>query len=233
MRWLHAPGHAGSIGPEVIKFAFNLRPLVVDWSEMYWNTDDLKLAETGYQHYIGPVVRFDSRKRPVGHDVVVSVHKDAKIIHTESFFVSGEVRQLIKYFPERHGKAVVFEWEGVRVLGIFWHPHPNPFRRINLVLPKYERGVHRVQAVQSRLEERFKPDVVLNGGDLQLGEGSQFVHPNMYASRNKMHYRRHRIDWQMWKGAKFVFDSFVRIDPAKINKGMDHMWTMLRILRDS
>lgn len=231
IKWLHAPGHAGSIGPKVVQLARNLDPLIIDWSEAYWNVDDIRENAKNYHHFVGPPVRFDARKRPVGHDVVISVREDAKVVHQESFFVSGEFARVIKYFPERHGKAVVLEYQDLTILGVFWHPHPVPFK-FPKVLAKYKRGMDRVNEVQRRLEERFEPDLVLSGGDLQLGEGNQWVNPNSYASRNKMWYRHHRIDWQMWKSKMFANIYFHLINPAKVNKGMDHIWTMLGLQRE-
>lgn len=229
MKWLHAPGHVRDLGPNVVKFAENLHPLVIDWSEAYYNIGDIRTHAPSYHHFVGPVVRYDSRKRPVGHDVVISVRKDADIKHTESFFISGEVRRLIKYFPERHGKAVVFNHLGVVYLITAWHPHPVPFKFVKMVLPKYRRGVGRVQKKQRELEEQFKPDVVLNGGDLQTGPGKRWAHPNQFAKRNGMRWHNKKIDWQMWKGKVARFVSFVTLDPRKINRNLDHPWTMLTL----
>lgn len=227
IKWLHAAGHVGDVGPRVVEFAKNLDPLLIDWSEMFKNIDELREHVKNYTHFAGQVVRIDSRGRPVGHDVVLSIRKDADIIHRETFFISHEVKRLPKYFPERHGKAVVVDWQGVRILLVAWHPHPVPFKLPILVLPKYKDGVRRVQVVQRRLEQEYEPDVVLNGGDLQLGEGNQWVHPNNFASRNHMWYRHKGIDWQMAKGKRVRIKDFKVYKPSRINKGMDHPWTML------
>lgn len=227
-RWLHAPGHSGSVRKGVIQFAIKKKPLLIDWSEMYRNIADLEKHGVGYQHFVGKKRRTDARNRVVNHDVVISVRDDAEIIHQEEFFVSKEIPSNLKYMPERWGKAVVVRHAGEVILLLAWHPQPNPLRRRDLVLPSYRRGVRRVEAVQSRLEAAFSPDLVLNGGDLQLGPGSEEVHPNQMAKRTKMRYRRVHIDWQLWKGAYRVV-SFKKHYPSTVNKGMDHVWTMLNL----
>jgi hypothetical protein len=231
IEWLHAPGHAGSVQQGPIEMAVATQAHLIDWSEMYWNCDELREHGDGYKHFFGDPGRTDSRGRSVNHDVVISVRKDAKVIHNESFFVCAEVKSNIKYMPERHGKAVVVDFEGVRVLLIAWHPHPNPFRRPKEVLPKYRRSVRRVQKVQDRLVARYKPNLVLNGGDLQLRTGPTPIHPNRYAKRNRMDSKSHKIDWQMWLGAAFKFESFKKLYPQKVHPKMDHVWTLLTLER--
>ena len=227
--WLHAPGHAGSINKRVIDFALAMEPTVIDWSEMYWNTDDLKLEGGLYHHLIGPELLRDSRNRPVNHDVVISVHPDATIVHHESFWISRAIPERIKYMPQRHGKAIVFDYDGSRVLLVAWHPHPKPTRRPFLVLPVYRRGVRRVQRVQNRLERTYQPDLVLNGGDLQLGAGPTWVFPNRFAERNGMFYQRVHIDWQMWRGDGWRKIKHTVRRPRRVNPKMDHKWMFLTL----
>lgn len=229
VKWLHAPGHAGSVNKDVIEFAIKLDSLIIDWSEMYWNVDELRKFGEGYNHFIGKPKKKDDRGRVVNHDVVISTRKDAKVIHDEEFFVSSQVSSNLKYMPTRYGKARVIKFKGQTILIIAWHPQPNPTHpaRIKEVLPRYRRGVTRVQEVQDRLEKKFKPDLVLNGGDLQLGPGQEWIYPNQYAKRNKMSFRRNQIDWQMWRGKGFKFGTFRKRDASKINPGIDHLWTVL------
>lgn len=229
LKWLHAPGHSHSIGPNVIEFAVNLKPTVIDWSEMYFNIDDLRDNAKNYHHFAGPNKRTDRRGRVVNHDVILSVTKDANIKHREEFFVAPEISKILKYMPERWGKAMVFELEDQIGLFIGWHPQPGALRWLNLVLPNYRKSVQRVEEVQSRLEREYKPDIVLNGGDLQLGSGRRWVCPNKLADRQKMSYRYHKIDWQMFKGFGLKVLRFVTLDPSKINKGMDHLWTFMTL----
>lgn len=229
IKWLHAPGHAHSIGPKVIEFARNLNPTVIDFSETYWNLSDVRDVLHDWHIFAGSPKRRDARGRIVNFDVVVALQPGVEILHTEEFFVSGEVKQNLKYMPERWGKAIVFEVDGFRVLGIFWHPQPNPFRWLRLVLPKYKRGVERVENKQRELEAGYQPDLVLNGGDLQLGPGSKWAYPNQMAARLNMWVKREKIDWQMWKGNVFKLVTHQIIDPSKINKGMDHLWMMLNL----
>lgn len=229
VKWLHAPGHAGSVQKAVIEYAIGLDPLVIDWSEMYWNVDELEKYGKGYNHFIGDPKRKDKRGRVVNHDVVISTSKTAKVLHDEEFFISKEIAPNLKYMPERWGKARVIQSDGLVVLIVIAHPQPNPFRRIALVLPSYRRGVRRTQRTQRELELQFKPDLVFYGGDLQLGFGARWVYPNKYAERNDMRYRRHKIDWQLWKGRGFKFVSFVTKNPKPFHKKMDHLWTLLTL----
>lgn len=230
--WLHASGHAGSVNKAVIELALHEKPTVVDWTEMYWNTGDLRLNGKGYWHVIGDPVRRDSRDRPVGHDVVISVTKDANLVHAESFYVSRQITSNIKYMPERHGKAVVFDYAGTRVLIVAWHPHANPFRRVGLVLPVYRKSMKRAEAVQRRLTVKFKPDLILHGGDLQLGMGSKWVYPNQMAKRLGLKFERHGIDWQMWRGAQFHVKHSLTASPKKANPRMDHPWAVLTLTKE-
>lgn len=227
VKWLHAQGHAGSINKDVITFAIKTKALVIDWSEMYWNVDELRKFGDGYDHFIGKAKKRDERGRVPNHDVIISTRKDAKILHEEEFFVSRKVANNIKYMPTRYGKARVIEHDGVITLIVAWHPQPNPMRRREEVLPIYKRGVERVEEVQNRLATKFNPDLILNGGDLQLGVGLEWVYPNQFAKRNAMSYRRHKIDWQLWRGNKFKFLSFRKKFPSTVNKAMDHVWTVL------
>lgn len=230
VKWIHASGHAGSVTNAVIDLALSEVPLIVDWSEMYWNTDNLAKFDD-YDHFVGQAHRYDSRKRPVGHDVVISTHKDATVLHDREFYVDSEISRFIKYMPERYGKARVIEYKGQRILIIAWHPQPNPFRRILVVLPHYRRSVRRVERVQHQMVARWAPDLVLNGGDLQVGPGLLRPYPNRMAKRLGMHFRRHKIDWQMWAGKRWTLSDFTTIDPSKANKGMDHLWTLLLLTK--
>lgn len=230
-KWLHAPGHAGSMTKPVIELAISTKALLIDWSEMYWNVDELEKYGKGYTHFTGEngkAGRKDKRNRTVNHDVIISIRSDVKIIHMEEFWVDAAIRSNLKYMPERHGKAVVVEYEGETIVLVAWHPQPNPYRRIKLVLPHYRRSVRRVQRVQTRLEKDYGPSLVLNGGDLQLGIGKRWAYPNQMAKRLGMKWRRHKIDWQMWKG-DWKFVSFNKIVPSKANRGMDHLWTTLTL----
>lgn len=229
LKWLHAPGHSRSIGPNVIKLATELDPTVIDWSEMYFNVHDLVETAKGYHHFVGQARRKDARGRVVNHDVIISVDKKHTVTHQEEFFVGKEIPRILKYMPERWGKAMVF-WVGDQtVLIVAWHPQPGPLRLLNLVLPQYRRSVQRVQDIQTKLEKEFEPDVVLNGGDLQLGVGSRWVHPNKLANRLKMQWRNHTIDWQMYKGVGLKLLGFKTINPDTVNKGMDHIWTLMTL----
>lgn len=229
LKWLHAPGHSRSIGPNVIQLAVNLDPVVIDWSEMNHNVDDLVATAKGYLHFIGPPKRTDARGRVVNHDVIISVRKGVTITHQEEFFVGREIPVNLKYMPERWGKAIVFWFEGQTILLVAWHPQPNPLRWMKLVLPQYRRSVRRVEEIQARLEKEFAPDIVLNGGDLQLGPGNRWVHPNKLAARHDMLWQRHKIDWQMYKGFGLKLIGFKTIDPSTVNPGMDHMWTEMTL----
>lgn len=229
LKWLHAPGHSRSIGSNVIKLATNLEPDLIDWSEMNFNIGDLVETAKEYEHFIGPPKRKDARGRVVNHDVIISVKKDHEIKHKEEFFVGREIPKILKYMPERWGKAIVVRVEDQTVLLVAWHPQPGPLRFINLVLPQYRRSVERVQEIQRKLEKEFNPDIVLNGGDLQLGVGTRWVHPNKLAERLDMQWRNHKIDWQMFKGLGVKLRGFRVIDPSVINKGMDHIWTFITL----
>lgn len=229
IKWLHAPGHSRSIGPNVIEFATSQEPTVIDWSEMYFNVDDLVHTALNYHHFIGQPKRTDRRGRVVNHDVILSVTKSATVTHQEEFFVCQEISMFLKYMPERWGKAMVFWLEDEIVLFMGWHPQPGAFRHLAAVMPGYRKSVRLVQAKQEELEKEFQPTIVMNGGDLQLPVGRMRVHPNKLAERLKMSWRNHVIDWQMWKGFGVKLRGFKTLDPSVINKGMDHLWTFLHL----
>lgn len=231
IKWLHAPGHVRSIGPKVIDLAKTFDPLIIDWSEIYFNIADLRKNAPGYHHFIGEAKRTDARGRVVNHDVAISVKKQEglRITHQEDFFVGKEIPRILKYMPERWGKALVFTVAEQTILILVWHPQPVPFKFVNLVLPQYRRSVRRVQEKQLELEKKFEPDIVLNGGDLQLGVGNRWVHPNRLANRLKMQWQNHRIDWQMYKGFGVKMLGFRTFDPSTVNKGMDHIWTFMTL----
>lgn len=229
IKWLHAPGHSHSIGPEVISFATQQSPTIIDWSEMYFNINDLVETATKYNHFIGKPKRTDRRGRVVNHDVILSVDKRHTITHQEEFFVGAEVSRILKYMPERWGKAIVFWVDDQVVLAVAWHPQPGALRWTNLVLPQYRKSVKRVEKKQRELEKTFKPNVVLNGGDLQLFEGRRWVCPNKMGERLGMQWKSHKIDWQLFKGFGLKLVNFTTLDPSKVNRGMDHLWTVLTI----
>lgn len=233
LKWLHAPGHSRSIGPNVVKYATGLDADVIDWSEMNFNVPDLVRNAPTYHHFIGPPKRMDARGRIVNHDVVISLKLKHEILHREEFFVGREIPKILKYMPERWGKALVFKTDDQTVLIVAWHPQPGALRWMNLVLPQYRRSVQRVYDIQKRLEKEFKPDVVLNGGDLQLTVGHRWVCPNKLAERLGMQWKNHRIDWQMYKGFGVKLLNFVVLDPSRINKGMDHVWTLMTLRKAS
>jgi hypothetical protein len=232
IKWLHASGHAGSVTADVIDRAVRTNALVIDWSEMYWNIDDLKKFGNGYEHFTGQPDRKDARGRIVNHDVVLSVREDVKVLHKEEFWVDAQITPFLKYMPERHGKAMVLKFMSQVILVVAWHPQPNPLRRVGIVLPHYKRSVRRVQRVQRRLQKAFGPDLVLNGGDLQLGPGKSWVCPNNVADRLNMRTRHHKIDWQMFKGKGWEVKDFSTIDPSAFNKGMDHKWLSLWLQKE-
>lgn len=227
LKWLHAPGHAGSINKEVIQHAKSFDPLVIDWSEMYWNVDELRKYGTGYRHFIGAPKKVDGRGRVVNHDVIISTRNDAKVLHDEEFFVAKEFTPNMKYMPTRYGKARVIKWKDQIALIVIWHPQPKPTKWLGLVLSDYRRSVKRVTKVQQRLEAEFQPTIVFNGGDLQLGRGEKWYYPNQLASRLNLRHKNRTIDWQMWSGANL--EAFEPFDPAEVNPTMDHMWTLLTL----
>lgn len=229
LKWLHAPGHSGSVGPNVVELATSLLPDVIDWSEMYHNIDDLVSTAKDYNHFLGQPKRTDARGRVVNHDVVISINKKHTVTHQEEFFVGREIPLFFKYMPERWGKAVVFWVEDQTVLLIAWHPQPGAFRHALAVLPQYRRSVQRVQDIQTKLIKEFKPDIVLNGGDLQLGPGNRWISPNKLANRLGMAWQCHVIDWQMYKGFGVKMREFITVNPSNVNKGMDHMWTLMTL----
>jgi hypothetical protein len=229
IKWLHAPGHSRSIGPRVIKMATDMEPMVIDWSEMSFNIGDLVQTAKGYHHFIGPPKRTDRRGRVVNHDVVISVEKLFDVIHQEEFFIGKEIPAFIKYMPERWGKALVISAGNETILVVAWHPQPGPLRHVAAVLPQYRRSVLRVQEKQQELEKQFSPTIVLNGGDLQLGPGKRWAHPNNLAKRLHMTWRNHGIDWQMFKGFGVELQHFTPVDPSVINLGMDHIWTLMTL----
>lgn len=227
IKWLHAPGHSRSVGPKVIERAVKTGAQVIDWSEMYFNIDDLLKHAPEYDHFVGEPQQTDSRGRVVNHDVVISIRAGRKILHKEEFFVD-KARINAKIHPERRGKALVFEDLGVRVLVIAWHPQPAVLKRPMVLLPGYKESVRRVEAVHDRLVSKYNPDLVVAGGDLQLGKGTKWFYPNRMAHRMKLDWHNIKIDWQMWSPA-FREIRFHTIDPSTIQKGMDHPW-MVRVL---
>lgn len=227
VKWLHAPGHAGSVTQAVVERAVATNALIIDWSEMYWNTGNLKTGAPHYNHFIGKNLSPDSRKRIPNHDVVISTRSDALVIHDEEFFVDREIKGFAKYMPERHGKARVILYDGLTILIIAWHPQPNPLRRMALVFPHFKRSVRRVEKIQEVLIKEFNPDIVLNGGDLQMGPGRTWIAPNQMAKRLGMQVSRVKIDWQLWKGEGWKKEKTFTIDPSHVNKGMDHEWSVL------
>lgn len=226
VKWLHAPGHARSIGPKVAHRAGQTRAHVIDATEMYFDLPTWRATLTGYQHFTASGCKVDARHRNVGHDVVVSVRRDCKVIDHGQFFVAAQGVPL-KYRPERHGVWVLFELpDGTRVLIVAWHPQPG---RLLHMLGLYRRQTQRVVAQLQRLTAKYSPDLVLAGGDLQVGSGGRAMSPNVMARSLGMESAAHKIDWQMWsKGWKSVGHHL--IDPSHINRGMDHRW-MVRTLR--
>lgn len=228
IKWLHAPGHSGSVDAKVVDRAFRSHALVIDWTEMYHNVSSLKHLCPDYNHFVGSPRRKDSRNRVVNHDVVISTHSSAKIVYDEEFFVDDQLGFNLKYHPTRYGKARVVEYQGVRILIVAWHPQPGALHNLKIVLPHYRRSVARVSDVIHRLTLVHKPDLVLAGGDLQLGRGNKAFFPNKLAERLGLASANNKIDWQMWSESWDVAESHL-IDPSKINPNMDHMW-MERIL---
>lgn len=231
VKWLHAPGHAGSINKEVIQYATGLDALVIDWSEMYWNTDELRQHAGGYRHFIGEAKAPDSRGRVPNHDVVISTRSDAAVLHDEEFFVAREFTPNAKYMPARYGKARVVRWNGEIILIIAWHPQPKATKWLGTVLSGYRNSVRRVEKIQKRLVQDYNPTIIFNGGDLQLGRGEKWYYPNQLAERLGLQHKNRTIDWQMWAGARF--QDFVILDPAHVNPKMDHKWTLLELVKTS
>lgn len=224
VKWLHAPGHVRSIGPNVIERAVETDALIIDWTEAYFNTRDLTGYASEYYHFVGKRKKKDRRGRIPNHDVVISVRKDvgAKVVHQEEFFVDRAYKMTLKINPERWGKAMVIDWEDTRILAVFWHPQYGAHRR-PLIRRGYKKSVERVERVIRRLNSKYGPDLVLAGGDLQLRRGEAWYYPNKMANRLGLKSDNHGIDWQMWsRGWKSEWDRV--IDPSKINSGMDHPW---------
>jgi hypothetical protein len=227
VKWLHAPGHARSMGPAVIERGVASHSLVIDWSEMYFNIDDLRAHGDGYNHFVGKPKTKDKRGRVVNHDVVISTRDDAKVIYDEEFFVDKASNINFKIHPERWGKARVIEWRGLRILVMAWHPQPKARARLQ-ILDGYKQSVRRVEAVYHKLVNSFEPDLVLLGGDLQLPKGNKWYYPNRLALRLKLRYANHHIDWQMWS-KDWITDREHELNMRKINAGIDHPW-MVRYL---
>lgn len=225
IKWLHAPGHSRSIGPAVVQRAYATKAHVIDWTEMMFNIGYLRSHTGHYHHFTAEGTRTDARNREVGHDVVISVRNDCEVLHHGQFFVANQGVPL-KYRPERHGVWVLFQApDKTKVLIVCWHPQPG---RLPRMLGLYRRETARVRAHLNHLVKKYSPDLVLAGGDLQVGPGPRAIAPNHFAESLGLDSDYHKIDWQFWSQGWRTAKHWL-IDPSKINHGMDHVWMVRRL----
>jgi hypothetical protein len=207
---LNAPLHGPSWRATVGQDAFNTGADFIFWSEGYRAWPWLNDHRAHYESFTAQGCKVDARGRNVGHDVITSVRKDWHVKAHGQFWIDREIRP-IKYRPQRHGVWVLAEDEtGLSVLLVPWHPQPGPLRR--------------VEAKIRDLEHEHRPDVVLSGGDLQVGMLGRWIGPNRMYKRLGMHATHRGVIWTAVKGARSVVRR--AIAAARRFRGMDHPWDL-------
>lgn len=236
-RLLHAALHQPSFTDAIGERAYAVKADFIDWTECKHAWPWMQAHPGNYQHFTatgGKVDghdpdRIDARKRPVGHDVVLSVRKDFKVIDHGYFFLAKEMDFNLKYHPERWGVWVVFEADGKTVLAIFGHPQPGATRNPK-VAAEYLIGVRRLTRKLKALKKQYTPDLVISGGDLQLrSKVAKWIGPRLMFARLGMHYRNEGIDWLAWSKSWKRAGGHV-LDLRKHFKGkLDHPWLVQTI----
>lgn len=229
VKFLHAPGHAGSMNAKVIARAVSSEAALIDFTEMYHDMDHCHAA--GYTFLTVEGKRTDTRGRNVGHDIVVAVKtSEWVVVHHGPFFVDHELHigaDGNKYHPERWGVYVLIRHRktGVTILGIFAHPQPGPNRHPE-VKTHYEASLKRIGNERRSLVTKFRPDHTVMASDAQLGAGSQWISPNMFYARQYLAYWHDAIDWFAHDHAAPMTEHHV-ISKAELHHysaGLDHPW---------
>lgn len=232
VKLVHAPLHGPSWRPALGKRAFRSGAHSIGWSEAYRAMPWLVKHTGRYRHYTASGTRKDTRGRIVGHDVVISVRNDCPVVAHGSFFLSPELRLAktgAKYHPERHGVWVVYTTpQGIRVLDVRWHPHPGPLRHPRVVLPVYRQSVRTVTNQTRGLTGRYKPNVVVGGGDLQLGRVARWIGPARMYRRLGMAAQNRGVDWLAWSSSWHAVGAW-RISTLRLAPNVDHPW-LVRVL---
>jgi len=203
---------------------------IVAWSEGYHAYTWLSTHTGDYAHYTAVGCRVDNHKRNVGHDVIISVkhdwtvkaHGQVKVAEQLQVPPHGDL-----YHPERWAVWVLAEKNDLVVLALFWHPQPGPTTHPKIVLPSYKQSNQIVETQIKALIAEHKPDVVLAGGDLQVGSLAQPWGPNHLFAGLGMTAVHDGIVWTAVKGAKIT--KRTTIAAAKVGKGMDHPHDVLTL----
>jgi hypothetical protein len=228
---LHAPLHGPSFVPAVGRRAYTTGAHSIGWSEAYKALPWLRKNPGRYRHFTADGTRKDARGRRVGWDVVISIRRDCAVQANGSFLLSPELNvgsTGIKYHPERHAVWVVFTTPaGIRVLDLRWHPQPGALRRPK-VLGEYRKSVALVERRLNALVSQYKPDLVVVGGDLQLGASGRWIGPSRLYRRLGMEGQRRGVDWLGWT-ATFRAVKGWQIPIRRVARGMDHPW-LVRVL---
>lgn len=234
---LHAPLHGPSWRPALGQRAFKSGAHLIGWSEAYRAWPWLQKHTGRYRHYTAAGTRVDSRGRRVGWDVVISVRADCRVAGHGSFALQPELnigKNGNKYHPERHAVWVVADLPTkppVRVLDLRWHPHPGPLRRPK-VLPHHRQAVKRVEAQTKALRGRYKPDLVVGGGDLQTGRLARWIGPQRLYKRLGMTAQNQGVDWVAWTRTWRVAPGGAwRIMVNHLAPKVDHPWLVRVLIR--
>lgn len=229
----HCPLHGPSWRPALGRRAFRTRAHSIGWTEGYRAWPWLSKHTGRYRHYTAAGTRQDSRGRRVGWDVIISVRKDCPVVAHGSFKLAPELNVRPngnKYHPERHAVWVCYTTpDNIRVLDIRWHPQPGPLRHPAKVLPCYRRSVTTVTGVTRDLRGRYKPNLIVGGGDLQVGTLGRWIGPNRLYNRLGMTAQHRGVDWLAWTRTWRATGAW-RINARAIAKGIDHPW-LVRVLQ--
>lgn len=221
LRVVHAPLHGTTAKVSALRKALTLgKRGVVAFSEAYRPAvHAFLLAYPRWKAIYGDTDYVDARKRHVGWDVTLMVHRHHKILESGSFKMSNEVEAALKVAPERWAVWALLGPVETPMLVLAMHPNavPEPGTARGR---EYVKSFVKVEAFIKSMEAKHPGLAVTLLGDLNHRDDDSPLSPAAMLTRLGMKWRSVRLDWLARKNADQ--HNFQKIT----DNDQDHPWLL-------
>lgn len=161
----------------------------------------------------------DDRRRHVGWDVTLMVHKRQELLDSGSFKVSDEVPASLKVAPERWAVWALIGPKDAAMLVLGMHPNAMPTPGSERAR-QYVKSFVKVEDFVRSMEDKYPGLSVSLVGDLNHRDNDDALSPAGMLKRLGMRWRSVQVNWTAWKGARL--HNFQTVN----DNGQDHPWLL-------